>query len=152
MPGSTSQTGNDVLQLDGTVLADYAEGDYISAEIPENISEMKVSKNGNTIVAMKESGRMVVIKVRLLSGSHDDKLITSRMQEWKSDPAGFIPFTGSYAKRSGDGRGNINTTVYQLAGGYPKKSPAAKSNAEGDIQSAVAEWEIHFANGDRSIQ
>ena len=150
--GSTSQTGKDVLQLDGRVLADFADGDHIVADIPNDISVMKTSKNGNTIVAMNESGRQTPIKVRLLTGSSDDKMLNSRLQEWKSDPAAFIPFTGVYAKRVGDGKGGINTVVYQLAGGYPKKTPMASSNAEGDIKQSVAEWEINFANGDRSVQ
>jgi len=152
MPGSTSQIGKDVLQLDGRVLADYADGDYITAEIPEDISAMKVSKNGNTIVVLKEGGRMVAIKVRILTGSPDDKYLNSRHQEFKSDAPSFIAFAGTYSKRVGDGAGNVNTVVYQLAGGYPKRIPAASMSSEGEAKSAVAEWEIHFANGDRSIQ
>jgi hypothetical protein len=150
--GSTSQTGKDVLQLDDVVLADYADGDNITADIPNDISVMKTSKNGNTIVAINESGRQTPIKVRLLAGSSDDKRLNSRLQEWKNDPATFIPFSGVYAKRVGDGAGNVNTVLYQLSGGYPKKSPAAKSNSEGDVSQSVVEWEINFANGDRAIQ
>jgi hypothetical protein len=152
MPGSTSQVGKPVFTLDGRVLADFADGDYITADMPEDISAMKVSKNGNTIVVLKESGRMVAIKVRLLKASSDDKFINSRAQEWKSDAPAFIPFAGTYAERVGDGAGNVNTVVYQLAGGYPKRIPAASMSSEGEAKSAVAEWEIHFANGDRSIQ
>lgn len=150
--GSTSQTGKDVIQLDGRVFADFADGEYITADVPNDISSLKTSKNGNTIVAMNESGRQMPIKIRILAGSSDDKWLNSRLQEWKNDAATFIPFVGMYAKRSGDAHGNVNTVVYQLSGGYPKKQPTAKSHAEGDTDQSVAVWEINFANGDRSVQ
>ncbi len=150
--GAVSLTGSDGIQIDDRVLANLANGDAVTVEYPNDFGVVKTSKNGNTIYAFNESGRQVEVTVRVLIGSPDDKFLNSRWQELKNDESGFILLTGVFTKRVGDGKGNISTVVYQMAGGVFKKQPSAKTSAEGDVDQSVAVYTITFGNGDRSIQ
>jgi hypothetical protein len=149
---SVSLTGKDAIQIDGRNLSDLADGDCGALSFPSDLGALKSSKNGNVIYAFNESGRQVELSIRLLVGSGDDKFLNSRLQEQKSDFSGFTLLTGSFAKRVGDGNGNLNTVVYQCAGGIFKKQVEAKTNAEGDTEQSVAVYSIAFGNGDRSVQ
>jgi hypothetical protein len=150
--GSVSLTGKDAIQIDGRNINDLADGDCGALTIPNDLAAVKSSKNGNTIYAYNESGRQVELSLRILLGSDDDKFLNSRLQEQKSDFSGFTLLAGSFAKRVGDGQGNVNTVVYQCAGGVFKKQPEAKTNAEGDTEQSVSVWVISFGNGDRAVQ
>lgn len=152
MPGSVSLTGKDAIQIDGRNISDLADGDAGSLTFPNDLAAAKSSKNGNVIYAFNESGRQVELSLRILIGSEDDKYLNSRVQEQKSDFSRFIMVEGSFSKRVGDGQGNLNTVVYQCAGGVFKKQPEAKTNAEGDTEQSVAVYTIVFGNGDRSVQ
>ena len=41
--------------------------------------------------------------------------------------------------------------MYSLAGGIVQKKPTIKANVSGDVQQAVVEYVIIFANATRSI-
>ena len=149
---SVSLTGKDGIQIDGRVLNDLADGDAVKMTFPDDIAEMKASKNGNTIYALKETGKVVECEMRILLGSADDKYLNSRLQEMKDDLSAFILLTGVFNKRVGDGQGNITSVVYLNDGGVFKKQPEAKTSAEGDTEQSVAVWTIKFRNESRTIQ
>jgi hypothetical protein len=149
---SVSLTGADTVQVDNRLLNDLADGDAVKVSYPDELAKVKASKNGNTIYAFNETGRQVDVEIRVLLGSADDKYLTSRMQEMKSDFSGFILVTGAFSKRVGDGLGNISTVVYQLSGGVFKKQVEAKTSAEGDAEQSVAVYTIAFGNGNKSVQ
>ena len=152
MPGSVSATGKDTLQINGRNLADFADADYISIEFPEDMSSMKVSKNGNILEASNENGRRCGLTARLLAGSDDDKFLNSLFQMQKNDYAAFVDMTGVYAKRIGKGDGNVNSVVYSLAGGRFKKQLPAKTNAEGDVEQSAVVYVFQFVCDVRTIQ
>lgn len=149
---SVSLTGADVIMVDGRVLADLADQDAVVIAYPNDLAAVKASKNGNTIYAFNETGRLVDCTIRVLLGSADDKYLNSRMQEMKNAFSDFILLTGAFTKRVGDGKGNISSAVYQLSGGIFKKQIEAKTSAEGDAEQSVAIYMVSFGNGNRSIQ
>lgn len=150
--GSAALTGKDTTILSGRVFNDFAEGDVVVIDYPNNLTEGKVGKNGNVIYAFNAMGKVVTVKIRTLLGSSDDKFLNSKVTEYINDSASFVFLTGEFVKRVGDGAGNISNIIYLLDGGVVQKIPNAKENVSGDTEQAVAEYTILFANADRAIQ
>ena len=151
MAGAVSLTGKDVIVLNGRVMKNFADATLAELTFDTNLMEVKASKDGNTIYALNEQGRVSELKLRLLLGSSDDKFLNSMLASMKSDPSGFILILGSFTKRVGDGAGNSSLVVYQCVGGAFSKMPAAKSSAAGDTDQSVVEWAIKFGSADRSV-
>lgn len=149
---SVSLTGADTIQVDSRVLADLADQDAVMMAFPNDLAAVKASKNGNTIYAFNEMGRMVECTIRVLAGSSDDQYLTSRLQEMINGFSDFILVTGVFTKRVGDGQGGIASIVYQCSGGIFKKQVEAKTSAEGDVEQSVAVYVIQFGNNSKSIQ
>lgn len=149
---SVSLTGKDVIVIDGRVFHDVADGDFALLEFDNDIASIKVSKDGNSIFALNETGNVVKATLRVLLGSADDVVLNSRLQQLKNDFSGFTLLVGSFTKRVGDGAGNVKNVVYNLANGIFKKNVNVKSNAEGDTDQSVAVYELLFRNQNRAIQ
>lgn len=149
---SVSLTGDDVIKIDDRNLGDLADADAVVIAFPNDLASVKASKNGNTIYAFNETGRLVECTMRVLAGSSDDKYLNSRMQSMKNGFSDFITLTGAFTKRVGDGHGVISSVVYQLSDGVFKKQIEAKTNADGDVTQSVSVYMITFGNGSRSIQ
>lgn len=147
-----SLTGNDVVVIDGRVFHGYADQDYVRLAFDNDISNLKVSKDGNTIFALNETGNIVKVTIRLLLGSADDVVLNSRFQQMKNDFSGFTLMEGSFTKRIGDGAGNVKNVIYTMAKGIFKKMVDAGSNAEGNTEQSVAVYELLFRNQSRAIQ
>lgn len=145
-------TGKDGIQIDSRVISNLAEGDAVVLSFPNDLGVAKAGKNGNIIYAVNENGRLCEVTLRITIGSADDKYLNSRIQELKSDAAKFILLTGVFAKRVGDGQGNVRGVIYECTGGVFKRQPDAKSSAEGDVAQSVAIYTIVFGSGNRSIQ
>lgn len=153
MSQAVSLSGTDTIQIDSRVLADLADADAVSLTFPNDLASVKASKNGNTIYAFNEMGRLVECTLRVLLGSSDDKYLNGRLQEQRNGFSDFILLTGSFSKRVGNGQGgNPSTAVYQMSGGIFKKQVEAKTSAEGDTEQSVAIYSISFGNGSKSIQ
>lgn len=149
---SVSLSGADSISIDGRNIVDLADGDAVHVAFPNDLATVKASKNGNTIYAFNEMGRLVECTLRILLGSSDDKYLTSRLQAQKNDFSNFTLLAGSFSKRVGDGAGNVSVAVYQCSGGVFKNQPEAKSSAEGDAEQSVAVYTIHFGNGTKAVQ
>lgn len=147
-----SLTGADTIVIDGRILNFLADGESVKLDPQNDLAVVKVGKNGNAIYAFNNMGVMVDVTIRVLLGSPDDAYLNGRLQEMKSDFSSFILLSGSFAKRVGDGQGNVQTKVFQLSGGIIKRIPAAKTSAEGDTDQSVAEYMVTFAANDPSIQ
>jgi len=153
MPNNeVSLTGNDAVIIDGRVFHGVADADYVHLEFDNDIANVKVSKDGNTVFALNETGNLVKVTMRVLVGSADDIVLNSRMQQMKNDFSGFTLMVGSFTKRVGDGAGNIKNVVYNMANGIFKKMVSAMANAEGNTEQSVAVYEMLFRNQSRSIQ
>jgi hypothetical protein len=150
--GSVSLSGTDVIQINGRILTDLGEGNPVEVTFPNDQAVMKVGKNGNVIYAFNASGQVVEAKIRILLGTADDQFLNSLLQTMINDFSGFILMTGQFSKRVGDGQGTFNTKVYQMGGGIFKKTPDAKTAAEGDTDQSIAEYHLMFNNAGTSIQ
>jgi len=150
---SVSLTGDDTIIINGHVFHDLADADCGVIAFPNDLMATKASKNGNTLFAKDEKGRLADVTLRLLAGSADDIFLNSALQSMTSDVAGFILMVGSFTKRVGDGTGKIKAIVYQALGGVFKKQIGAKTSAEGDLEQSVAVYNMQFASvTSRSIQ
>ena len=90
--GSAALTGNDVAIVDARILRDFADGDTVVLDFPNNLAETVVGKNGNMVVAYNAGGKTVNVTMRILRGSSDDKYLQGRLQEYINDPAANHPF------------------------------------------------------------
>lgn len=148
---SVSLTGSDVAIVDSRILSDFADGDVVAIEFPNNLAEGKTGKGGNAIFAANASGRNATVTVRVLRGSADDRYLTARAQEYINDPAAFVMMAAEFTKRAGDGAGNVTSDVYSFTGGVPQKIPGTKENVEGDTEQAVSIHTFFFAGGSRIL-
>lgn len=149
--GSAALTGNDTIIIDARIMRDFADGDTVVLDFPNNLAETIVGKNGNMIVAYNASGKTVTATLRILRGSADDKYLNGRMQEYINDPAAFVMLEAEFIKRAGDGKGNITAEVYKLEGGTFQKPPATKENVSGDREQSVSVYALTFANSQRTM-
>ncbi len=149
---SVSLTGSDVAVLNGRIIHDVADGDFVKLEFDTDLANMKVSKDGNTVFALNETGRLVKATLRILVGSADDVFLNSLVQQMLNDFSAFTLLSGSFTKRVGNGAGTVKNVVYSMANGIFRRYPMAKSNAEGDVEQSVAVYELSFRNQGRAIQ
>lgn len=152
MNGISAVAGKDVLIINGVILTGYADADAIKFEPQGPIAEMKVSKDGNSIYAMKYTGIVAKLSVRLVRACFDDQTLNGLLQQWIADPSTFVLMSGSYVKRVGDGKGNVVNEVYQLAGGVFEAIPAGHSNMDGSTEQAVTVYTLLFRNDARLMQ
>jgi hypothetical protein len=148
---SVSITGNDILTINGRVFTDLADGDTSTIDFPNDIMAGKTGKNGNVIIAFNSTGKNAQMTLRLIRASADDKFLNSELRKFMADPAGYVPMTGSFTKRVGNGAGSVSADIYTFKVGIPKKVPGSKENVEGDTEQAVVSWEITFQDGGRAI-
>ena len=149
---SIALTGDDVIQINSRALANLADGNCVELSFPNEIAKMKISKNGNVIYALDNTGLEVDLTIRLVVGSADDKYLNSLMQSMVNGISSFTLMTASFVKRVSDGQGNMNTVTYMLAGGIFRNGVDAKTAAEGDTEQSVVTYKMKFANGGRTIQ
>lgn len=149
---SVSLTGQDTATIDGIILQTLADGNPFEITFPNDLGAVKVGKNGNTIYAKNEQGRMANVTLRVLTGAADDKYLNSRMQEWINDPSTFELLVGVFIKRVGDGQGNIESKVYNCTGGVFRRQVSAKTSSDGDVEQSVASFELIFGNCQVSVQ
>ena len=143
-------TGDDTIIINDIPLNDFPNGDIATLDLPNNLMEIATGKNGNTIFALDEAGNNATLTVRVLLSSNDDKRLNSLVPPSEGF-AGYILLTGSVIKQVGDGAGNISYNTYLLQGGMVQKKPAIKSNVNGDVEQAIVEYVIQFANAARAI-
>lgn len=151
-----SLTGNDTMALGSAgaalrIFADFADGDTVNLEFPNNLVEAKTGKNGNTIYAFNATGQVVNATVRVLRGSPDDKFLNAELNLYLADPAAYPLLAGEFIKRIGDGTGAVTNDVYKIGGGVVQKFPTVKENVEGDTEQSISIYLILFANTERSI-
>ena len=145
-------TGKDSHIVCGRILNDFASGDCVKIEFEGDLTVVKKGKNGNTIYAKNEMGRIADVTMRILLGGTDDKYMNGLLQEWITDPSTFTLMTGMFVKRVGDGQGNTESKIYNMTGGFFKRQVDAKTSAESDTDQSVAVWRITFGNAQVSIQ
>lgn len=149
--GATAITGKDTLTLNGHVFHDFADGDCGKLVYDEDLTKLKVGKDGNAVFGQNQQGRAATLTMRMILGGADDKYLNGLLASYLSSPSDYVLDLGSLFKRVGDGAGNTASVVYQLIGGVPKKQPEVKINTDGDPEQAVSEWTWVIAQCVRSV-
>lgn len=144
-------TGNDSIIIDGLPLVDLANGDVGTLTFPNDITSATTGKNGNSIIALNETGKIAELSLRVLRGSSDDKTLNSKFKTMEADLPSFTLLTGSIVKRIGDGISNVVEDTYALSGGTFSKRVETTSNVEGDIEQGVSVYNIRFTNSSRNL-
>ena len=148
---SVALSGKDSFVLNGRVFSDFADGDIVTLTFPTGIAEAKTGKNGNTIYAQNESGKICEVAVRLIRGTPDDQYLQGLFASQQANFQGFVLMAGEFVKLIGDGKGSVSRDTYIQSGGIFTKQPEAKSNAEGDVAQSVIVWHLKFSNAPRII-
>jgi hypothetical protein len=133
-------TGDDTLTLSGHVFHDLADGDCGKLEYEEDLTKLKVGKDGNAVYGQNQMGRAGTLTMRVVMGSADDIFLQGLLGEYLLSPSAYVLDAGSLFKTVGDGTGVTHSVVYQILGGAPKKQPMVKINTEGDPEQSVREW------------
>lgn len=148
---TVSLTGNDLVNINGRILSDFADGDIATLTYPNNIADAKTGKNGNSIYAYNSSGAQAELVIRLIRGSNDDKFMLGILTAQNNNFQGTILMIGELVKNVGDGKGNLTADTYALSGGVIMKNVEAKSNVDGDVAQSVSEYHAKFTKAIRVI-
>ena len=146
-----SLTGQDTVSLNNRVLVDFADQNCAELTYPNELSQVKTGKNGNSIFAQNTSGRQADLKLRLLRASNDDKFLNDLLEKQDLNFSGTVLLFGQFIKKVGDGRGNITNDTYNVANGVFVKRIEARTNSDGETEQSIAIYTIRFANAPRTI-
>lgn len=146
-----SLTGDDVIQISGVTLVDFADGDTAVLEFAQDITNAKTGKDGNSIFAFNNTGRQCTLNLRLIRGGADDIFLLGLFNTYVNSPAAFTLLTGEFIKNIGDGQGNITQDIYQLSGGIFKRGQNVMENADGNTDQAIVMYNLLFTNAPRSL-
>lgn len=144
-------SGNDTIVINGRVFLDFADGDVCTLEFSDDLTNMKVGKNGNTMYSFKESGKACDVGLKLVRAGKDDRFLNNLLSEMKRDFAEFTLLTGEFIKRAGDGKGGVTRDIYSMTGGVFAKPPGAKSNTDGDTDQSTIAYALKFSNAPRVL-
>lgn len=148
---SVALTGSDTININNRVFADLADGNVVEMTFPNDISNLKTGKNGNSLYALNESGKQAEVKIRIIRGSADDKFLNGLLASQQANFAGFPLMIGQFIKKIGDGKGNVASDTYIMSGGIFTKQPEAKSNVEGETEQSISIYTLRFSNSPRVI-
>jgi hypothetical protein len=144
--GAIALSGNDTVNINGTILADLADGNCVELTFPNDIANVKIGKNGNAIYGLNTTGQMSETKLRIIRGSSDDKFLNGLLVAQQNNFAGTVLAFGQFIKKIGDGQGNITSDTYILSGGIFIKIPEAKTNVEGETEQSISIYTLRWAN------
>lgn len=146
-----SLSGNDTVTINNHIFADLADGNCVEMTFPNDISQVKTGKNGNSIYGLNESGKQCEVKMRVIRGSDDDKFMNNLLTQQQANFAGTVLMIGQFIKKLGDGLGNVTSDTYIMSGGVFTKIPEAKTNVEGDTEQSVTIYTLKFSNAPRVL-
>lgn len=150
--GRVSLCADDLMNVNGRIMADLTDSDVCVIELPNKIVNGKKGKNGNIVFSYNTTGEQANVKLRVLKGSPDDKFLNEQINLYRNNKAGYILMTGSFTKRLGDGTGKITNEVYNFSAGIIDQIPGAKDNPEGDTEQGTSEYNILYMNTNRGFK
>lgn len=146
-----AMSGSDTFTINDHIFNDLADQDCVTLTFPNDISQVKTGKNGNSIYSLNESGRQCDVVARVIRGSADDKFLNNLLTQQLENFAGFPLMFGEFVKKIGDGQGNILSDTYIMEGGVFSKNVEGKNNVEGDSEQSVAVYNLKFSNAPRAL-
>lgn len=144
-------TGNDTLTINGRVFKDFADQSTINIEFGNARVGHTTGKNGNTVYATDKQGENATITLRLVAGSKDDIYLNGLSIQQEKDLPTTVLMTGTFAKRIGDGQGNVKFLNYALKGGVFENFVNTQENLQGDTEQGIAIYTLWFAQAERAI-
>ena len=144
-------TGNDTLTVNGRVFKDFADGSTINIEFGNARVGHTTGKNGNTVYATDKQGENATVTLRIVAGSKDDEWLNGLSVEQERDLPTFSLMTGTFAKRVGDGLGNVKFLNYALLGGVFEQNPNTAENLQGDVEQGIQVYTLWFAQATKAI-
>lgn len=144
-------TGNDTFILNNRVYKDFADGSTITIDFPNEKVGKSTGKNGNTIYATNKQGQNATVELRLVAASGDDIYSNGLSVEQDRDLPTFALLNGKFAKRVGDGAGNVKFINYVLSGGVFDNNINSDENLQGETEQGVVVYRLFFAQAQRAI-
>ena len=145
-------TGNDTLIINERVIRDFADGSTINITLNNDSVGISTGKDDNTIFSDNRQGSNASLELRLIRGSKADIYFNGLSVQQSKDLPGFALMNGSFAKRIGNGFGNIKFDNYILLGGvFTKRMPQVNENLNGETEQGVAVYNITFATATRAL-
>lgn len=144
-------TGNDTFVINNRVYKDFADGSTITIDFPNERTGKTTGKNGNTIFATNKAGENATVELRLIAGSSDDIFTNGISVQQERDLPTFTLLTGRFAKRVGDGAGNVKFINYILTGGVIDNNVNTSENLQGETEQGIAIYRLFFAQAQRAI-
>lgn len=141
-------TGNDSLILDDFVINDFANGDCVSIDFPNDTATIQKGKNGNTIYSFNNQGSIANVVIRVLLNGKTDKYLNNKYLQFKNSPTSFVLLKGTFTKRTGDGQGNETKKIFNLSGGVVLRPANTIDSSDGNIETAVAVYNLQFGNSE----
>lgn len=144
-------TGNDTFVLNDRVFKDFADGSTITIDFPNERTGKTTGKNGNTIYSTNTQGRNATVELRIIVGSKDDIFLNGLSVQQERDLPTFTLLNGTFAKRIGDGQGNVKFINYILSGGVIDNNVNTNENLQGETEQGLAVYKLFFAQAQRAV-
>jgi len=148
---TVAMSGNDTIVINNQSVVNLADGNCVELTFPNDISQVKTGKNGNSIYSLNQTGNQCEVKIRIIRGSSDDQFFNNLLALQQANFAGFPLMIGQFIKKIGDGSGNVTSDTYILGGGVFTKIPEAKTNVEGEAEQSVVVYTMKFSNAPRVL-
>ena len=145
-------TGKDSLIINNRAINNYSNGSTIEIAFQNDRIGTSTGKDDNTVISDNRQGGNAVLTLRLIRGSAEDIWFNGLSIEQDRDLPAFALLSGSYAKRIGDGSGNVTHDTYNLAGGVFQRHPDVQENLEGDTEQGTTVYQIFFSKVQRSLK
>lgn len=144
-------SGNDVVIINGRSITGLADQNCVELTFDNDIADVKVGKNGNSIYGLNETGKVAKVVMRLVRGSADDKFMNNLLASQQNSFETFVLMNGEFIKKIGDGESNVTSDTYLMSGGIFTKQVEGKTNVEGETEQSVAIYNMKFSNAPRLL-
>lgn len=145
-------TGYDGLTInERPIIHDLADGSVIEIQYQNDRVGISTGKDGNTVFADNRQGNNAVLNLRVLRGTPTDRWLNGLSAQQDKDFVAFELLRGAFAKRIGDGKGNVSFDTYTLLGGAFQRYPDVSENNQGETEQGVTIYQIIFADVSRAI-
>ena len=144
--------GDDTFVINGRpVHPEFAEGDTVTIEFPNDLCTVTTGKDGNTIYAKNEAGSNFDCTFTVMRGGSVDKFLNGLLAQQNDDFVAFATMEGAFTKRLGDGTGKVHYDTYVLRGMVFTKNVATKGNVSGDAEQGKTVYTLKGALAIRGI-
>lgn len=150
--GLTNMTGDDSFIInDRPIHPDFAGGDTVTIDFPNDLVSIETGKNKNTVYAKNETGSNFTVTFNIMRGGNVDKFLNGLRIKQDKDFVLFDLMNGAFTKRIGNGQGRAIYDNYVLLGMVFQKNPSAKGNVAGDVEQGKIQYVLIGSVATRGI-